>query len=275
MIIKAYRKYIPPKIRDYIYSLILRDILFFIRNFKTIIKAKFFYWFNFLVRKNPANRAFIFMGKYGICLLPYAFTLKYKQLKITLYRDESNQLMYIMHNDKKLYFPRNFTNRDIETLYKQLLAEEDDNSPHRYIKSWDELSGKILLDIGAAEGLISLNAIDYTEHIFLFESDENWIEALRATFEPYKNKVTIIKRYISNINDENHLTIDHFLEGKMINNLFIKMDIEGAELLALQGAENVLSNAKDVKLAICTYHRKDDFRNITDLFSTKGLIYNK
>jgi len=67
------------------------------------------------------------------------------------------------------------------------------------------------------------------------------------------------------------MTIDHFLEGKKIDNLFIKMDIEGAELLALQGATKILTDSKDIQLAICTYHGKDDFKKISCLFSEKGL----
>jgi hypothetical protein len=154
-----------------------------------------------------------------------------------------------------------------------LLAEQDEASPHQYVNCREEFKGRVLLDIGAAEGIISLNVVDIVEHIFLFECDENWIEALNATFEPYKNKVTIIKKFVSNINDDYHLTIDHFLEGEMINNLFIKMDIEGAELSALQGAERVLKEANDLRLAICTYHRTDDCRNISALFNDKGLCY--
>lgn len=214
------------------------------------------------------------MGKYGICLLPYEYTLQYKKLNIIQYKDESNQLTYVIHNNKKLYFPRNFGQADIDTIYKQLLAEQDERSPHRYLKSGNELSGKTLLDIGAAEGILSLDAVDRTERIFLFEQDENWIEALNATFAPYRNRVAIIKKYVGNTNDEHNLTIDHFLEGKKIDNLFIKMDIEGAELLALQGAAKVLRDADNLCLAVCTYHGKDDFRKISGLFSEKGMDYN-
>jgi len=271
MITNAYRKYIPEKYRDFVYNFILRDILFFKRNFKTIARAKFSYWFHFIIPRTSTNNAFVFMGKYGICILPYDFTLKYKPLNIIQYTDESNQLTYVIHNHKKLYFPRNLKSADVDKMYKQLLAEQDESSPHRYVKYWEELSGKTLLDIGAAEGFIALNVIDIVEHVFLFECDENWVEALNATFAPYKNKVTIIKKYISHINDDCNLTMDHFFQGKMINNLFIKMDIEGAELSALQGATKILTDSKDLLLAICTYHGKDDFKKISHLLSEKGL----
>ena len=271
MIVAAYRKYIPKKHRDVIYYFILKDILFFIRNFKTIIKSKFSYWFRFIIPQSLTNEAFVFMGKYGICLLPYNFTLKYKNLNITQYRDEFNQLPYVIHYNKKLYFPREFNPADIDKNYKQLLAEQDEASAHRYVNHWIELSGKTLLDIGASEGIISLNVIEIVDQVILFENDENWIEALSATFAPYKNKVTIVKKFISNVNDDCNLTIDYFLNGKMIDNLFIKMDIEGSEYNALQGATKILNDSKNIQLSVCTYHRKDDFKNISNFLFKKGL----
>lgn len=45
--------------------------------------------------------------------------------------------------------------------------------------------------------------------------------------------------------------MDHILSGKAVT--FIKMDIEGAEMNALRGAENIIRTQKP-KMAICVYH---------------------
>lgn len=54
-------------------------------------------------------------------------------------------------------------------------------------------------------------------------------------------------------------TMDKALENKYIS--FIKMDIEGAEMKALQGAEHLIKTHKP-KLAISLYHKSDDLFDI-------------
>ena len=52
--------------------------------------------------------------------------------------------------------------------------------------------------------------------------------------------------------------LDEVVDGKVT---FIKMDIEGAELQALFGAEKTIKKYKP-KLAICIYHRLEDILEI-------------
>ncbi len=50
-------------------------------------------------------------------------------------------------------------------------------------------------------------------------------------------------------------SVDNIVSGKVT---FIKMDIEGAELMALKGAEQTIKAYKP-KLYVCAYHRNEDF----------------
>ena len=62
-------------------------------------------------------------------------------------------------------------------------------------------------------------------------------------------------------------TIDHVCDSDKVT--FIKMDIEGSELKALQGAADVIRRDKP-KLAISIYHRPTDYFEIP--FYVKELV---
>lgn len=63
----------------------------------------------------------------------------------------------------------------------------------------------------------------------------------------------------SNVQEIRVDRLDDILKDEVIT--FIKMDIEGSELPALQGAENIIKEQKP-KLAICLYHKIEDFWEI-------------
>jgi hypothetical protein len=121
---------------------------------------------------------------------------------------------YVLYENKKMYFPKNWPTVKIQNYYTDLLREQDVNSPHRYeTDSFAVKDGDLVADIGAAEGIFALSIIERAAHIFLFECDENWIAALRLTFEPWQNKITIINKYVSDSNEGNNITIDEFVGG--------------------------------------------------------------
>lgn len=69
------------------------------------------------------------------------------------------------------------------------------------------------------------------------------------------------------------LSIDDLVAKENLKRVdFIKMDIEGAELPALKGAEKTIRAFKP-KLAICVYHKKDDFISIPNYLVNLNLGY--
>jgi hypothetical protein len=273
MLTSLYRNIVPATLRSVIYDQFLGSFLFFMRHFKVHLKSKYTYLFNSIMPKTETNAAWAFIGKHGITSYPAPYSLEYKNKKIDVFLDDAKGLSYVWHNNKKLFFPNSYNAEKITTLYLSLITEQDERSAHRYAESYDELKGKTLLDIGAAEGIFSLDTIEQVEQVYLFECEKFWIEALKATFEPWTDKTKIIEKYVGDKSEGIFTTIDDFLEGKSKDNLFLKMDIEGAEKSALKGALKTLKEGNNINLAVCTYHKPEDPVEISEFLKDLGYKY--
>lgn len=274
MLVALYRKCISPNLRAFIYKLFLGDFLVIIRNPKHWIKHKWYkIYYSIVTPKTEKEQAYKAWSKTRSCLTPYPYLWlgEYEQKFIDIHVDMENSLPFVMHHGKKLYFGRDMID-DIPAMYKGLLVEQDERSAHRYVVSYSELTDKVLLDIGAAEAIFALDTIEYVNHAYLFECDERWLEALKATFAPWKEKVTIVRKYVSDINDENSVTLDFFFSEKQTDDLFLKMDIEGNERKALEGAKKLLRKAKNISGSVCIYHLHDDKNIIQKLLDDFSFI---
>lgn len=168
---------------------------------------------------------------------------------------------YLLLDKKKLYCSFR--------TFLSVLNEQNDNSPHRYFSESCQIqAGEIFVDVGAAEGMISLKYIDEVSKVYLVENDERWEKNLQKTFAPYKEKVNMIYKYASNINDDEHITLDKMLANET-GDITIKIDVEGAEAKVLEGAEKLLKR-KNVKFAVCTYHNDSDADDFKQFFISRG-----
>ena len=241
-------------------KLILIILRFDNKTFENIYKKAIFKYYNDInhtpnteqleiinyLKDNPAN------------LFSYEFTKKYSEVDIIVYTDDKKKLKYVLLEDKKLYFKRNCSEKQIKELFSTLLLVQDIKSPHRYLTNDFNISkDDIVADIGSAEGDFSLGIIEKVKKVYLFESDPELIEALQATFEPWKEKIIIINKYVSNKITETSTTLDSFFKDKESPS-FLKIDVEGAEHSLLCGTKQLLSSKRLTKVVIASYHRYND-----------------
>lgn len=186
--------------------------------------------------------------------------------------DEDYNMPYIMYKGKRLYYPRCYADFLYEKQGIYLLGyreeEQAEDSPHRYLT--DEINiakGDVVVDAGAMEGDFALEYIDEIKKLYIFECNPEWVKALSMTYKKYGDKVTIIPKMLGNKVDERMTTLQEELQNERVD--FIKMDIEGAEVAALEAAQPFLQK-NDVKCAICTYHRHNDAFRLEALFRRNG-----
>ena len=137
---------------------------------------------------------------------------------------------------------------------------------------------EVFVDCGAFDGDSVISFIKKTEgkysKIYAFEPDKHNIEKLKKNTSQFNN-IEIIEKgcfsgkatmyfqdgqeLSSSVSNQGNVSInvdavDNIISGKVT---FIKMDIEGSELEALKGAQNII-RSNHPSLAISLYHRSDD-----------------
>jgi FkbM family methyltransferase len=156
---------------------------------------------------------------------------------------------------------------------------------------------EVFLDCGAYDGDTSLEFFNLTKkrfgHVYCFEPGKEAFKRLvemihestikdKVTALPYgvfssKGEVSFSESGTSSRITESDINVIT-IQTELIDNLnfkdisFIKMDIEGSELEALKGATQTILKYKP-KLAICIYHKPEDFLEIPLYIMSLGLDY--
>lgn len=236
---------------------------------------------NDLIRYNDEYAKYIdVMQNRGIVSVFNAlFEKNYKSNDIIVERDNEIGLKYVLYKENKLYYPRKSRTKWIKQYHSSILLEQDEKSPHRYFDNGENLEDYIFFDLGAAEGNFSLEIVEKAKHVYLFEADKNWNEALKKTFEPWKEKLTIVNKFVSNINTGDLISLNSYIRYLLENNsitendkIFIKLDIEGNEETVLADTKSILNKFENVKLAVCLYHHKNAETNILKILSDEYMI---
>lgn len=192
-----------------------------------------------------------------------------KENYISVYWDD--EYPYINFYGKRMYFPKDypFWKSNGQDFVKNILGEQEDGSPHKYIRDDIEIaSNSIIVDAGVCEGNFALKYIDKVKKIYLIEVESRWMEVLRKTFADYEEKVVFCNKFLSRFDNEHEITLDSLIpENETID--FLKMDIEGAEVDALLGAKEVLERSM-AECAVCSYHKQYDEKYISFILESYG-----
>lgn len=149
-------------------------------------------------------------------------------------------------------------------------------------------SEEVFVDGGAYDGLTALNFVKWAGnsfgHVFCFEPDIANQELCQRRLTAFQaDKAEIVPKGLWSQSSILHFdsqggqgsglsatgdtcvevtSLDEELQGQKVT--FIKMDVEGAELAALKGAEKIILEQRP-KLAICVYHKPEDIFEIPKL----------
>lgn len=215
---------------------------------------------SFLSKENDSEKREIanYISKNGMSVFPYSYVKNYKLQNVAAEKDSDADMFYIHRNGRRLYMKKSYTSAfRAKRYYNNILIEQDEASPHRYVSdTFAPEAGSVILDIGGAEGFFPFDYLDTVDKVYIFECNDEWIEALTKTYADYTDKVVIVNKFVSDFTDMSHITIDDFVHQYNLNEkkLFIKLDAEGSEPNIIRGAQKTLNKIKNIKLALCTYH---------------------
>lgn len=181
--------------------------------------------------------------------------------------------------------------------YGKVINEMEKNT-YFDLLDYEKINYGAFVDCGAYDGNTSINFINWTNnnysHIYCFEPDRENYDLCKKNLkiEISEEKVTIINNGTwscatelffeennngsSKICDKSELSIntvalDDILKGA--NDIsFIKMDIEGAELESLKGAECTIRRCRPM-LAVSIYHKPEDIYEIPKYLCSLKLDY--
>ncbi len=193
--------------------------------------------------------------------------------------DAATGMPYVLHRgQKKLYFPASWGINAAREAYISLVEEQNilgggysEKAPHQYqTETFCVKETDTVLDIGAAEGLFGLEVVDAVRKVYVFECDPVWSAPLQATFAPYKDKVVIVNKFVSDVDSASQIRLDTCLKNESFESLFLKLDIEGSEKVVLAGNKASLTQSADIRIACCTYHEHNDATYLNNLLQELG-----
>jgi len=166
------------------------------------------------------------------------------------------------------------------------------------------------MDVGSAEGIYALDRVELAARTVLFEVDPEWVGALERTFAPWRDRVVIINKFASDVDEAGSGDGDDIggdgggiggcsggsdttcntngsggsahsggIGSVTVDSVARELGLGGPLMLKMdvEGAEErVLAGAgevlsrPDTRAVICTYHRDGDHARLSERMRTRG-----
>jgi hypothetical protein len=211
---------------------------------------------------------------HGVAVFPYPWAVNIQHRSITVSR-ERDGMPYVSRGGRRLFFPRPWNDAKVSRYYATILLEQYEHSPHRYTLCKSQgRRGSVLFDIGAAEGVWALDNADLARHIVLCEPNLEWHAPLARTFGQLGVPWVVLDHFVSDVDGQGRSRLDTIAEPWRDAPFAIKMDIEGEEARALQGARSTLQRQRSTLWEICLYHTPADQERLPEFFArnTAGIV---
>ncbi len=213
------------------------------------------------------------LRSHGFNVFPYPKLFTSSPKDVAVLHDETLSLPYVMTGGKRLYYPADSTvDATRRNFFQEQIVSQHPESPHRYLADdFNVQLDDIVVDCGAADGNFALEVVDKVKKVYLFEPAERWQKPLNATFAPWKDKVVIVRKFLSDETNDACVSLDDYFAGSGEVPTMLKMDIEGFEGRALKSAQSLLRAENGLrKVVVCTYHRQDDEKNLGEFLRECG-----
>lgn len=198
------------------------------------------------------------------------------------------------YENELFLWPRSASIATLLMIISELMTS---NHPHQYLCGPTQLSPEdVVLDIGACEGAFAAYATTQCKRVIAVEPSRSMCALMKDLFDLRGEPLPLILNCL--LGDKNSsayfleternpaanaiindsvpgsyeipvLTLDHVFESLQEKPTFIKCDAEGAEVDIFSSGRNVLRRYRP-KLAITTYHKPSDYRELYNLLTSLG-----
>lgn len=170
---------------------------------------------------------------------------------------------------------------EIDNIYASISEILVQTHWHNYEIQETTVSGGVVLDCGAAEGLFALQTIERADRVIILEPSPVFLKGLQKTFAK-DCKATIIPAAVGascgsavlemkgnesaliseGVGDIVEVTTIDYIRGSISGDIaYIKADVEGAEIEMMKGARETIYACKP-KIAVAVYHDRGNCETI-------------